>query len=253
MKLKDKVTVVAGASCRQGLSSAVPEAFAAEGSNLVLTYLNSPKEEMEAFARSLEEKNGVKVCLVQGDVSTEEVAKKLIQTAIDEFGHVDVLINNTGISKEYLVQDMPFDVWKRMLAVHLDSMFLTCKYAIPHMIEQRFGRIINIASQIGVKGGVQLSHYGCAKAGMIGFTKCIARELGQYGVTANCIALGPVNTKMLDKADEEWKKNKKAELVIPRFGETNEVTPTAILLASSPDGNIYTGQTFHPNCGDVMP
>ena len=252
MKLSGKVTVVAGASCGYGLSRAFPEAFAAEGSNLVLTYYNSPKEKMEAFARELEEKNNVKVFLVQGDISTEEVAKKLIQTAVDKFGRVDILINNTGISKEYLVHEMPFEVWKRTIAVHMDSMFLTCKYAIPHMIKQRFGRIINISSQTGQKGAVQLCHYAAAKAGMIGFTKCIARELGQYGVTANCIAPGPINTKMLDKADEEWKKNKLAELVIPRFGEMCEVTPTAIMLASDPDGNIYTGQTFGPNCGDVM-
>ncbi len=253
MKLQGKVTVVVGGSCHHGLSSALPMAFAAEGSNVVVSYLHSKKEDMEAFTKDLEDKYGVKVVPFQCDASKEDESKALIKTAIDTFGHIDILINNSGISKEYNIWEMPFDVWKGLLAVHLDSMFLSCRNAIPYMMKQKFGRIINIASQIGVKGGVQLSHYGCAKAGMIGFTKCIARELGAYGITANCIALGPTNTKMLDNADAEWKKNKQAELVIPRFGETYEVTPTAILLASDPDGNIYTGQTFHPNCGDVMP
>ncbi len=120
------------------------------------------------------------------------------------------------------------------------------------MKQQRYGRIINIASQTGQKGAVRLSHYASAKAGIIGFTKCLARETGAYNITVNCIAPGPIQTQMLDAASDSWKQDKLAELVLPRFGLLEEVTPTAIFLASEPDGNLYTGQTLGPNCGDVM-
>ena len=120
------------------------------------------------------------------------------------------------------------------------------------MIKQNFGRIINISSQIGQKGSVEHCHYCAAKAGMIGFTKALAREVGDKGITVNCIAPGPIKTQLSKNTSEEWLSNKAKELVIPRFGEIEEVLPSAIFLASEPDGNLFTGQTLGPNCGDVM-
>lgn len=147
---------------------------------------------------------------------------------------------------------MTVEMWDRMIEVDLRSVFLTTRYVVPHMIKQKSGRIINIASQLGQKGGVEMSHYAAAKAGVIGFTKSIALELGKYGITANCIAPGPIETELVANIDPEWKENKKKELAIPRFGKVEEVAPTAVFLASDPDGNIYTGQTLGPNSGDVM-
>ena len=136
--------------------------------------------------------------------------------------------------------------------MNLNSVFLTCRYAVPHMIERKFGRIINIASQVGQKGSVEHCHYSAAKAGMIGFTKSLAREVGAYGITVNCVAPGPIVTQLMGEVSEEWIRGKAAELVLPRFGEVEEVVPSAIFLASEPDGNLYTGQTLGPNLGDVM-
>ena len=126
------------------------------------------------------------------------------------------------------------------------------KAVLPHMIENKFGRIINISSQLGQIGGVELAHYTASKAGMIAMTKSLAREVGVHGITANCIAPGPIETDLISNLDEEWKKTKESELAIPRFGKVEEVAPSAVFLASEPDGNLYTGQTLGPNSGDVM-
>ncbi|WP_233522482.1 SDR family NAD(P)-dependent oxidoreductase [Peribacillus glennii] len=151
-----------------------------------------------------------------------------------------------------LIQEMSVEVWDRMIEVDLKSVFLTTRYVVPYMISQKNGRIINTSSQLGQKGGAELSHYAAAEAGVIGFKKSIALESGQYGITANCIAPGPVETEMVAGISEEWKIQKRSELAIPRFGKPEEVAPTAVMLAANPDGNIYTGQTLGPNSGDVM-
>ena len=252
MRLKDKVAVITGASAGFGMSRGFPEGFAREGANLVLNYFAQPKEAMEAFKKELEDLNNVKVVLVEGDISKEETAVNLINAAIVNFGRVDILINNAGISKPKLLVDMTFEEWQRLMSGNLNGVFLTCKYAVPHMIQQRFGRIINIASQVGQKGSVEHCHYAAAKAGMIGFTKSLAREVGQYGITCNCVAPGPITTQLTGEVSKEWLDAKAKELVIPRFGTVEEVVPSAVFLASEPDGNLYTGQTLGPNLGDVM-
>ena len=250
-RLEGKITVIAGAGCGFGMSRGFPEAFAKEGSHLVLNYYGDQDDEMMNFQTSLEKK-GIRCLLVKGDISKEATARQLIDTAIQTFGRVDILINNAGISEPKLLQELNFDVWKRTIDINLNSVFLTCRAAIPYMIEQRYGRIINIASQVGQKGAVEHCHYGAAKAGMIGFTKSLAREMGGYGITVNCIAPGPIRTQLSKQTSQEWLEKKASELVIPRFGTIEEVIPSAIFLASEPDGNLYTGQTLGPNCGDVM-
>ncbi len=252
MRLKGKVAVITGASAGFGMSRGFPEGFAREGANLVLNYYAQPKVEMEAFKKELEEDTGVTVILVEGDISKEETAVRLIETAIEFFGRIDILINNAGISKPKLLVDMTFEEWQRLISVNLSSVFLTCKYAVPHMMEQKFGRIINIASQVGQKGSVEHCHYSAAKAGMIGFTKSLAREVGAYGITCNCVAPGPITTQLTGEVSQEWLDTKAKELVIPRFGTIEEVVPSAVFLACEPDGNLYTGQTLGPNLGDVM-
>lgn len=202
------------------------------------------KEELEGY--------GAKVVLVEGDISQEDTAHKLIQSAMDSFGRVDVLINVAGISNPKLLIDITTEDWNRMLAVDLTSVYFTCKYAVPVMMKQRSGRIINIASQIGQKGSVEHCHYAAAKAGVIGFTKSLAWEMGAYGITANCIAPGPIETQLMGVVSDDWRQGKQAQLALPRFGTLEEVLPSAIFLASDPDGNLYTGQTLGPNLGDVM-
>src|SRR5919205_468139 len=122
-----------------------------------------------------------------------------------------------------------------------------------HMFERCGGRFINIASQLGSKGGRGLTHYSAAKAGVIGLTKALALEVAEHGVLVNAIAPGPIHTGMVEGITEDWKRAKQAELPLGRFGVPEEVAPTAVLLASDPGGNLYVGQVLGPNSGDVMP
>ena len=150
-----------------------------------------------------------------------------------------------------LLEDMPVADWDRVLNVNLRAVFLCTRVFIGPMLAQGWGRIINIASQLGQIGGIEAVHYSASKAGVIGLTKALAREFSHRGVLVNAIAPGPIQTPLLDGETEEWRSAKLAELPMRRFGTVAEVTPTAVLLASS-DGDYYAGQTLGPNGGDVM-
>lgn len=249
MKLKDKVAIVTGAS--QGIGKSVAIAFAKEGANLSLNYFGSDKKEMDAFLKELEG-YGIRAIATEGDLSKTDIVKSLINHTVETFDRIDILANVAGISGQSSVQDLDEEAWDTMMNVNLKSVFLTTKYAVPHMISQASGRIINFTSNLGQKGGVEVSHYAASKAGVIGFTKSLALELGQYSITANCVAPGPTETPMLDDFDADWRKEKLAELPLGRFGQVEEIVPTVVLLASDPDGNAFTGQTLSPNVGDVM-
>jgi 3-oxoacyl-[acyl-carrier protein] reductase len=172
-------------------------------------------------------------------------------TALARFGRVDILVNNAGIFTESLLEKMPVDDWDRVVNTNLRGTFLCTRALVNQMLERGDGRIINIASQLGQIGGGSVSHYAASKAGVIGLTKSLAREVSSRGVLVNAIAPGPINTPLLDSETEEWRSAKLAELPIGRFGTVDEVTPTAVLLASA-DGSYYVGQTLGPNGGDVM-
>ncbi|WP_027416247.1 SDR family NAD(P)-dependent oxidoreductase [Aneurinibacillus terranovensis] len=249
MKLKGKVAIITGAG--QGIGLGIATAYAKEGANLSLNIYGKGQEEIDSIVTELKKYN-VDVIVTEGDITKESTVKDLVDKTIEGYGTIDILVNSAGIVTESLIQNMTVEMWDRMIEIDLKSVFLTTRNVVPSMIEQRSGRIINIASQLGQKGGVELSHYAAAKAGVIGFTKSIALELGQYGITANCIAPGPIETELIEGMSESFKIRKKEELAIPRFGRVEEVAPTAVFLASEPDGNIYTGQTLGPNSGDVM-
>ena len=250
-RLEGKIAVITGAGCGFGMSRGFPEIYAKEGANLVLNYYKDNNQKMKEWKKELES-NGVRVEIAEGDISKPETAKSLIELAIKTFGRIDILLNVAGISNPKLFVDMTIEDWQRMLDVDLTASFLTCKYAVPYMIKQNFGRIINLSSQIAQKGSEEHCHYGAAKAGLIGFTKSLAREVGKYNITVNCIAPGPIETQLMGVVSDKWRKQKESELVLPRFGSLKEILPTAVFLAAEPDGNLYTGQTLGPNLGDVM-
>ena len=168
-------------------------------------------------------------------------------------GRIDILVNSAGILSEASVLEMTPKMWNQTLAVDLTGVFFVCRHVLPGMVERRWGRIINIASQLGIKGAPSMSHYVAAKAGVIGFTKSLALEVAQHNVLVNAIAPGPVETAMVEGVTDEWKKTKMRELPLGRFGLVEEVAPSALLLASDPGGNLFVGQTLGPNSGDVMP
>jgi 3-oxoacyl-[acyl-carrier protein] reductase len=162
-------------------------------------------------------------------------------------------VNNAGMLTQARCTDLTTAMWDDMMRVDLRSVFLCTRRALPSMTAQRWGRVINVASQLGIKGGAELSHYSAAKAGVIGFTKSLALEVAPDNVLVNAIAPGPIETPLVDGISAAWKQAKSAELPLRRFGLAGEVAPTALLLASDPGGNLFVGQTLGPNSGDVMP
>lgn len=245
-KLEGRRAVVTGAA--SGIGLGIATAFAREGADIAVVDLD---EARAADVLAAVTDAGRRAIFVQADVSDEAQVRAMSERVLAEFGGVDILVNNAGIFTESLLEDLSVADWDRVLGVNLRGTFLCTRFLIGQMLERGDGRIINIASQLGQIGGAQVAHYSASKAAVIGLTKALAREVSARGVRVNAIAPGPIRTPLLDAETEEWRSAKLAELPIGRFGEVDEVTPTAILLASD-DGSYYVGQTLGPNGGDVM-
>ncbi|MCW2782965.1 MAG: 3-oxoacyl-ACP reductase [Marmoricola sp.] len=246
--LAGRKALVTGAG--SGIGAAIAEAFAVEGADLCLADKTTGVDLAEVARRC--EEQGVNVCSVRADVADELDVARLFSEAEAALGDIDILVNNAGILTECRVADMSVAMFDEMIAIDLRSVFLCCRAALPAMERNGFGRIINVSSQLGQRGGAGLAHYSAAKAGVIGFTRALAREVATQGITANCIAPGPIHTALSAGLSKEWIASVSAGLPLGRFGVAAEVAPTAVLLASDPGGNLYTGQTLGPNSGDVM-
>ena len=221
-----RVLVVGGGS---GIGAAVADAFRTEKSEVVTADLRGAD--------------------LRVDVTDESSVVAMAEAA----GPVDVLVNSAGILTQSPLVRMSLAQWQQTIDVDLTGVFLACRHVVPGMVERGWGRVINVASQLALKGGVDLTHYSAAKAGVVGLTKALALEVAPAGVLVNAIAPGPIETPLVEGITEEWKVAKRAELPLGRFGVPAEVAPTAVLLASDPGGNLYVGQTLGPNSGDVMP
>lgn len=246
-RLAGQVALVTGAA--SGIGAGISVAFASEGADVILVDLAEPSAAAGVLAAVRGQQR--EALYVRADVSDEGSVRAMAQTALARFGRVDILVNNAGIFTQSLLEDMPVADWDRVLAVNLRGTFLCSRLLIGQMLERGSGRIINIASQLGQIGGSEAAHYSASKAGIIGLTKALAREVSHRGVLVNAIAPGPIVTPLLEGETEEWRSAKLAELPMRRFGRVDEVTPTAVMLASA-DGSYYAGQTLGPNGGDVM-
>lgn len=249
MKLKGKTALITGAA--SGIGAEIVKLYAKEGADIAINY-RSRKEQAETLAQECR-KYGGKIITVQADVSEPEPVQAMVDKVLEELGKIDILVCSTGINRQSPFVDMTVEDWDEMVKVSLRGVFLCDRFVLPHMLERGSGRIINVTSQLGQIGGVNCAHYCAAKAGIIGLTKSLAREVGKTGITVNCIAPGPIETDFFfNGTTEEWRAEKLASLPMGRFGRAEEVAPAALLLASDPDGNIFTGQTLGPNSGDVM-
>ena len=246
-RLAGRIALVTGAA--SGIGQGIAIAFAAEGADVVIA--DRASEAAAATTIDGVRAHGREALFVETDVSDEVQVQRMADAAISRFGRVDILVNNAGIFSESLLEDMSTADWDRVLGTNLRSVFLCTRALIGPMLERADGRIISIASQLGQIGGVSAVHYSASKAGVIGFTKALAREVSSRGVLVNAIAPGPIETPLLENETEAWRSAKLAELPIGRFGRVDEVTPTAVLLASA-EGSYYVGQTLGPNGGDVM-
>jgi 3-oxoacyl-[acyl-carrier protein] reductase len=226
------VVVTGGAS---GIGAAIAAAFTDNGDRVVVLDRASG--------------NGA----IRVDVADEASVQAAFATARERLGSIDILVNSAGLLTESPLESMSLDKWNETIAVDLTGVFLCCREVVGEMRQQKWGRIINIASQLAIKGGVGLSHYSAAKAGVVGLSKALALEMAADNVLVNCIAPGPIDTPLVEGISEGWKAAKRAELPLGRFGTAAEVAPAALLLASDPGGNLFVGQTLGPNSGDVMP
>lgn len=241
--LDGKVAVVTGAG--SGIGRAIAEALILEGAKVALNDVESGR--VRAVVSHFVKLGGEAIAL-PADVSNEREVRAMVREAIQRFGKIDILVNNAGMFSYAPVAQMSIEMWDRMIAVHLRGTFLCTRYVLPHMIKAGSGKIINIASQRGQKGGREQAHYSAAKAGVIGFTKSLALEVSRRNINVNAIAPGPIKTRRV--TTERFKKTVRG-LPIGRAGTTADVAKTAIFLAVD-DSSFYVGQTLCPNGGDVM-
>ena len=243
--LKDKVAVVTGAS--RGIGKAAALALARQGAKVVVNYARS-SDAAEATVKEITLAGGEAVAL-QADVSKSDEVDNLIKSAIDKFGRIDVLVNNAGITKDTLLLRMKPEQWQAVIDLNLTGVFLCTKAVSKIMLKQRSGRIINIASVAGQMGNPGQANYSAAKAGVIGFTKTVAKELANRGVTVNAVAPGFITTDMTEdlKSDDIIK-----FIPLGRYGKPEEVAGTIRFLAADPAAAYITGQVFNVDGGMVM-
>lgn len=235
--------VTGGAS---GIGRAIARAFVVEGAQVVV--LDRDADAARQAALEVGAVGGV-----VADVADEQQVRAAVDATHRLVERIDVLVNSAGLLTQSPLVQMSLAQWRETIDVDLNGVFLMCRHVVPAMIERGHGRVINIASQLAIKGGESLSHYSAAKAGVVALTKSLALEVTRYGVLVNAVAPGPIETPLMDGISQQWKDAKMRELPLGRFGRPEEVAPTVVLLASSPGGDLYVGQTLGPNSGDVMP
>ncbi len=229
MKLLDgKITLVTGAS--KGIGNAVAKKFAAHGASVAFTYLSSV-EKGEALEKELSAM-GVKAKGYRSDASDFAAAEQLIKSVVEDFGGLDVLVNNAGITKDNLLMRMSEEMWDTVMNVNLKSVFNTVKASTRTFMKQRSGSIINMTSVVGIKGNAGQGNYAASKAGIIGFTKSVALELGSRGIRSNAIAPGFIETEMTAVLDEKMVQSWRDAIPLKRGGTPDDVADCAVFLAS---------------------
>jgi 3-oxoacyl-[acyl-carrier protein] reductase len=241
-----RVALVTGAG--NGIGRAIAEKLAKDGESVVVNDLRG--EAAEEVVVRIEEAGG-QAAAAPGDVSDPEAVQRILAATRGAFGPPEIMVNNAGFLQQKPFVDLTVEDFDRMIAVHLRGTFLCTHAVLPEMLSAGRGIIVNVASQLGQIGGVELCHYSAAKAGIIGLTKSLAREVSTQGVRVNAVAPGPINTELVLGLSDEWRTNKAAELPLGRFGDPHEVADTVAFLVSG-GAALYVGQTLGPNSGDVM-
>lgn len=247
MVLANRVAIVTGAS--GALGRAIATALAAEGAAVVINYVRA-REAAEALQEEIQGAGG-QALVVQADVATEEGAEQLVKATLDRFGRVDILVNNAGINRDNLLMRMKAEDWDAVLDTNLRGVFLCTKAVTRPMLKARYGRIINIGSVSGLLGNAGQANYAAAKAGMIGFTRAVARELGSRGITVNVVSPGAIDAGMLLELSEEQRESFRRQIPLERFGRPEDVA-AAVLFLAGPGGDYITGQTLAVDGGLTM-
>jgi len=247
MKLLDgKVALITGAS--RGIGKGIAEVFAQHGAAVAFTYASSDEK-----ARALENElsaHGTKVKGYKSDAADFEAAQQLVDDVVTEFGTIDVLVNNAGITRDTLLMRMSEEQWDEVIRVNLKSVFNLSKAVIKPMLKARSGSIINMSSVVGVQGNAGQANYAASKAGILGFTKSMAAELGSRNIRCNAIAPGFIETEMTAALDEKVVQQWRDTIPLKRGGSTQDVAQATLFLASEMSAYI-TGQTLHV-CGGML-
>jgi NAD(P)-dependent dehydrogenase (short-subunit alcohol dehydrogenase family) len=245
--LINKTALVTGGS--KGIGSATCSLLAANGVKVIVHY-NKSTSMASDVVRNIEESGGVAIA-IQADLGDPASIENLVEGSKDKFGHIDILVHNAGEMTHALNVDMTDELWEHAINLHLTAAYRLTKSLSPSMMERKWGRIINISSQVVYTGSNKHAHYAAAKAGLLGFTYSIVKELGPYGITANLVSPGRILTDMIiphiPTRKEEWL----MQTPLKRFGEPDEVANTIVFLASN-ESSYITGANIHVNGGLVM-
>jgi 3-oxoacyl-[acyl-carrier protein] reductase len=246
MDFKGQVGIVTGGT--RGIGKAIAEGLAREGVNVIVAGRNLAAARSVADSLSVK---GVRALGVKLDVANAGEVEKVFDEIRKEFGRIDILINNAGITKDGLLMRMKEEAWDSVMNTNLKGVFLCSREVIKDMAKQRYGRIVNITSVAAFMGNPGQANYSASKAGIVGFTKTVAREYAGRGVTVNAVAPGFIETAMTDVLPENIKEEMKRLIPLGRFGTVEDITKAVIFLAS-PDSGYITGQVIHVNGGMYM-
>ena len=245
--LKGKCAVITGAS--RGIGKCIATKFAKEGANVVINYRNNEEEALKV-KQELEDL-GSQVLVAKADVSELEQAENLIKEAKKEFGRVDILVNNAGITKDNLIIRMKEEDFDSVIKTNLKGAFNCLKAVTPIMLKQKYGKIVNMASVVGVVGNPGQVNYCASKAGLIGMTKSLAKEIGSRNITVNAIAPGFIDTDMTKILSDDQKKKILSQIPLNKFGNVEDIANVALFLGSE-NSNYITGQVIHVDGGMAM-
>jgi 3-oxoacyl-[acyl-carrier protein] reductase len=246
MELKGQVVMITGGA--RGIGKAIAAKFAAMGADLIIADVSL--ESGDETAKELSQK-GIRATAVKLDVSKSVEVAQVFEEAVKDFGRVDILINNAGITRDGLLLRMKEEDWDLVLSINLKGVFLCTKEAVKVMVKQRYGRIINIASVVAFMGNPGQANYSASKAGIIGLTKTTAREYANRNITANAVAPGFISTAMTDALSENIRQEMLKSIPLGKFGSVDDVA-SAVAFFALPDNGYVTGQVIHVNGGMYM-
>ena len=244
--LNDKIVIVTGAS--QGIGRTMATVFAESGANVVCVARSEKK--IEELSTEIKSQGGLAIPAIC-DISDGDSFSRTIKSVVDQFGKLDVLVNNAGITRDALLIRMNESQWDEVMQTNLKGAFFGMKAAIRPMMKNKFGRIINITSIVGLTGNPGQANYAASKAGLIGMTQSIAKEVGSRGITVNCIAPGWIDTEMTEELPENSKKDLLDRIPINRIGKPEDIAYAAVFLASD-EASYITGQTITIDGGRVI-
>lgn len=234
----------------KGIGKKVAEKFAQKGYNLVINYV-SDNTNIKELVQELKQEDNQEIMFIKADVTDFIACEQLVKQAIEKFGKIDVLVNNAGITKDNLLARMKEEEFDKVIEVNLKGTFNMTKNVVPFMMKKRYGKIVNISSVVGVSGNAGQCNYAASKAGIIGFTKSLAKELASRNILANCIAPGFITTDMTAVLSEEVKEKIAEQIPLKKMGTAEEVANAVYFLANE-ENTYITGQVLNVDGGMLM-